>query len=258
MKRHIPLINKIITISLLLTLQQLTYVAAEAAEIRAAVASNFAGTIKSIVKSFTARTGNKVSLSFGSTGKHYAQIKNGAPFDVFFAADVRRPKLLEKAGLVIPKSRFTYAIGKIVLWSPRVGYVDQRGMILKKANFRHIAIANPKLAPYGRAAQSVLQKYGLLKKLRRRIVFGSNISQTLQFVKSGNVDLGFVAYSQIKNNNHQLQGSYWIVPKTLYKPIRQQAVLLKNNPTARAFIEFFKLEKIQAMIRKHGYDTERL
>ncbi len=228
---------------------------AMADEIRVVVASNFTDAIKTIAQRFEAVTNHKVILIFGSTGRHYAQIKNGGPFDVFFAADVRRPELLEQEGLVLPGSRFTYAIGKLVLWSPKEGYVDPQGNVIKGQKFRHLAIANPKLAPYGKAAQQVLLAQGVWKALRGRMVRGENIGQTFQFVKSGNAELGFVAYSQVKRPGHPIEGSWWEVPQALYAPIEQQAVLLKENEAARAFMLFVQSDVALEIIQSYGYGT---
>ncbi len=226
-----------------------------AAEIHVAVASNFSSTMLSIVRQFESKTQHKVILSFGSTGKHFSQIKNGAPFDVFFAADAHRPELLEKEGVALPGSRFTYAIGKLVLWSPKAGYIDSQAGILQHGDFRYLAIANPKLAPYGKAAREILQARRLWKRLQRRMVRGENIAQTLQFIKSGNAELGFVAYSQVKRANQPIEGSIWEVPQRLYSPIRQQAVLLTENEAARALLSFVRSEEALKMIRESGYDT---
>jgi len=196
-----------------------------------------------------------VTPIFGSTGKHYAQIKNGAPFDAFFAADVRRPEHLEKEGVALPGSRFTYAVGKVVLWSPRTGYVDPQASVLERGEFHHLAIANPKFAPYGKAAQEVLQERGLWGRLSGRLVRGENIGQTFQFVNSGNAELGFVAYSQVKRPNQPIEGSFWEVPQALYTPIEQQAVLLKDNEVARAFLSFVRSDEALKIIRDHGYET---
>jgi len=225
-------------------------------EIKVAVASNFSEAIKSISQRFETETGHRAILSFGSTGKHYAQIKNGAPFHAFFAADSRRPQLLEREGRIQPNSRFTYAVGRIALWSPNPGYVDAEHRVLQYGDFRHLAIANPKLAPYGRAAREVLQKQGLWNSLQRRMVRGENIGQTFQFVKSGNAKLGFVAYSQVKRPGHEASGSIWVVPQSLYTPIQQQAVLLSDNPTARAFLEFVRSPWSLDLIRAYGYGTD--
>lgn len=226
-----------------------------AAELRVAAASNFTRAMTAIARVFEQNTQHRVLLSFGSTGKHYAQIRNGAPFDAFFAADARRPELLEQEGLAIPGSRFTYALGKVVLWSPQVDYVDKDGEILALGQFRHLAIANPRLAPYGVAAQQILQARGLWDELSQRLVRGENMGQAFQFVKSGNAELGFVAWSQLLLPGHPVEGSYWDVPQSLYRPIEQQAVLLKDNDAARAFISFMRSEEIIKIIQEHGYDT---
>lgn len=242
----------------MLTMACLSMLGAEklvADEIRVAVASNFIGAIKSIAESFEASTGHKVTLISGSTGKHYAQIKHGAPFDIYFAADVKRAKLLAEEGVAQPGSRFTYAIGKVILWSPKSGTVDLEGKVLEQGEFRHLAIANPKLAPYGKAAKEVLQARGLWDGLRGRMVRGENIGQTFQFVKSGNAKLGFVAYSQVKRPGHPVEGSFWAVPQSLYSPIEQQAVLLKDKDAARAFLSFVRRDESLEMIRGFGYGT---
>ena len=222
---------------------------------RVAVASNFTDAISSIVERFETSTGHKVTLSFGSTGKHYAQIRNGAPFDAFFAADRRRPELLEEEGVALPGTRFTYAVGKLVLWSPGRGVVDPQARVLERGEFRHLAIANPKLAPYGRAAEEVLRARGLWARLSGQLVRGENIGQTFQFVKSGNAELGFVAYSQLKRPNQPIEGSYWNVPQALYTPIEQQAVLLKDSETARSFLSFVRSAEAVTLIREYGYET---
>ena len=226
-----------------------------AEEIRVAVASNFIGAAKSIAEQFQARTDHIVTLISGSTGKHYAQIRNGAPFDVFFAADARRPELLEQEGLALPGSRFTYAVGRLVLWSPLEGLVDPEGEVLGEGDFRHLAIANPKLAPYGKAAWEVLQARGLWRGLQGRVVRGENIGQTFQFVVSGNAELGFVALSQLQRPGHSAAGSFWLLPQALYAPIRQQALLLSSNQAAQDFMDFVKNTESRAIIRAHGYDT---
>ncbi len=227
---------------------------AVAEEIRVAVASNFTGAIKPIAHRFQMNSGHKLKLIFGSTGKHYAQIINGAPFDVFLAADSRRPQRLEGEGRALPGSRFTYAVGKLVLWSPVKEYVDPEGQVLQHGQYYHLAIANPKLAPYGRAAQEILQAKGLWDGLRKRIVRGENIAQAYQFVKSGNAELGFVAYAQIKRRGQTPEGSLWMVPQALYTPIEQQAVLLKDNSVARSFLAFMRSHEALQIIHDYGYD----
>ena len=221
--------------------------------IRVAVASNFSEPIKAIAARYESQTGHRLLLVFGSTGKHYAQIKNGAPFELFLAADTNRPQLLEKQGIAIDGSRFTYARGRLVLWSPRNNYVDAKGKVLDSGEYRHLAIANPKLAPYGKAAQQVLESRGLWKTSQRRLVRGESIGQTYQFVRSGNAELGFVAYSQINRPNHISTGSYWDIPQTLYKPIEQQAVLLKENIVARDFMSFLRTQEVKSLIKRYGY-----
>jgi molybdate transport system substrate-binding protein len=226
-----------------------------AEEIRVAVSSNFAHAITTIARRFEAGRDHKVTLIFGSTGKHYAQIRNGAPFDAFFAADVRRPEQLERENLVLPGSRFTYAVGKIVLWSPRAETVDPQGSILERGGFHHLAIANPKFAPYGEAAREVLQARRLWERLSEHLVRGENIAQTFQFVNSGNAELGFVAYSQVKRPDQPIEGSFWEVPQALYTPIQQQAVLLKDTEAARGFLSFVRSDVALKIIRDYGYDT---
>ena len=224
-----------------------------AGNIRVAVASNFSDTIKEISKRFETDTNHKVTLVFGSTGKHYAQIKNGAPFEVFFAADKKRAQRLEKEGVSLPGSRFTYAIGKLALWSPKTEFVNEGGKVLDGNSFRYLALANPKLAPYGKAAEQVLQRRGLWNSLHERTVRGENIGQAFQFIKSGNAELGFVAYSQIKKPDKPIEGSYWLIPPSLYDPIEQQAVLLKDNSIARSFLDFVKSNEARAIIKQFGY-----
>jgi len=228
---------------------------AMAEAIRVAVASNFVEAITVIAERFEARTDHEVTLSAGSTGKHYAQISNGAPFDAFFAADAHRPQLLEQEGVAVAGTRFTYALGKLVLWSPTAGYVDRDGRVLERGEFRHLAIANPKLAPYGRAAEEVLLAMGLWDRFGRRLVRGENIGQAYQFVSSGNAELGFVAYSQVRRPGRAIEGSWWNVPQTLYTPIEQQAVLLKDGEAARAFLSFVRSDEALEIIRDYGYDT---
>lgn len=230
------------------------YVLAEV--IHVAVASNFREPAREIAARYEQLSGQQLILSFGSTGKHYAQIKHGAPFDVFFAADARRPRLLEEEGLAITGSRFTYAWGRLVLWSPRKRFIDGQGKVLETGQFTRLAIANPKLAPYGRAAQEVLQAKGLWSAMHPRMVRGENIGQTYQFVKSGNAELGFVAFSQIIQSNQTISGSYWLVPQTLYQPIEQQVVLLRDNPAIQDFINYVRGPEAQTIIRAYGYDTK--
>ncbi len=228
-----------------------------AADVRVAAAANFAQPMTSIAAAFEKSSGDKAVLSFGSTGKFYAQIKNGAPFDLLLAADTTTPAKLERDGVALAGSRFTYAVGKLVLWSAKADFVDDRGEILKKGSFRHIALAAPKLAPYGAAAVETMEKLGLMNTLRPKFVQGENIAQTHQFVATGNAELGFVALSQVYRDGKLQSGSGWIVPENLYAPIRQDAVLLAraaDNPAARALVEYLKGAPARAIIASFGYD----
>ncbi|MBP8265580.1 MAG: molybdate ABC transporter substrate-binding protein, partial [Zoogloea sp.] len=190
-------------------------------EVSVAVAANFSAPMQKIAADFEKATGHKAQLVFGSTGKFYAQIKAGAPFQMLLAADDETPARLVKEGDGVAGSRFTYAIGKLVLWSPKPGYVDDKGEVLKTGSFAHLAIANPKLAPYGLAATETMQALGLSSALQSRLVTAESISQALQFVVSGNAELGFIAYSQIHKDGRLIDGSYWIVPSKYHSPIRQ-------------------------------------
>jgi molybdate transport system substrate-binding protein len=228
-------------------------------EIRIAVASNFYPTMKAIVEEFELENYesskiNKIVLISGSSGKHYAQIINGAPFDIFFSADKARPVLLEKEGIVEYESRFTYALGKIVLWSPTNEVVDSEGQVLYDNNFRFLAIANPKIAPYGIATKETLISMGLWNNMSKKVVRGENIAQAFQFIHSGNAKLGFVSLSQLMSPNFSLVGSFWEVPKSLYNPIEQQAVLLIDSLLGRNFMEFARTDKALNIISKFGYD----
>lgn len=228
-----------------------------AAEVQVAVASNFTAPMKVLAARFEKDTGHKVLASYGATGKFYAQIQNGAPFDILLAADDDTPAKLDKENATVPRSRFTYAIGKLVLWSAREGVVDAKGEVLKTGTFDHIAIANPKLAPYGLAAQETLQKLNLLAALQPKFVTGDNIGQAYQFVASAAAPLGFVAMSQVYEDNKLKSGSSWVVPSTMYSPIRQDAVVLTkgaNKPAVTAFIGFLKSDQAKAVIRSYGYD----
>lgn len=221
-----------------------------------AVAANFTKPMAEIAEAFEKSTGHTAKLSYGSSGKFVAQFENGAPFEVFLSADDTSPAKLEESGLGVTGSRFTYAIGKLVLWSASPNLVDSQGQALNSGNFKHIALAYPKLAPYGVAAVDTLKNLGLLEKLTPLFVQGENIAQTLQFVNSGNAELGFVALSQVIENGKIGSGSGWIVPATLYRPILQDAVLLKTgaeNPAAKALLEFLKTPPALAIIEKYGY-----
>lgn len=228
----------------------------QAAGVSVAVAANFTAPMKAIAAEFTKDTGQQVTLSFGSSGNFYAQIKNGAPFDVFLSADEETPAKLDQEGLTVAGSRFTYAIGTLVLWSSDARLVDAKGDVLRRGHFDKLAIANPKLAPYGKAAIETLTRMGLLDGLRGKLVQGEDIAQTQQFVTSGNAQLGFVALSQVMKDGRVSGGSAWIVPGKMYAPIRQDAVILaaaKNNPAAAALMNYLKGDKARAIIKSYGY-----
>lgn len=230
---------------------------AAAGEVNAAVAANFTAPVQQIVELFQKETGHTVKLSFGSSGKFYAQIKEGAPFDVFLAADEKNPGLLEQEGLAVAGTRFVYALGKLVLWSAKPGLVDDRGAVLSHGNYNKIAYADPKLAPYGLAAQEALQKMNLWDKVQGKLVTGESIAQAYQFAASGNADLAFIALSQITKDGKITEGSWWIVPADMYNPINQAAIRLtaaKDKAAAQAFLKFLKSEKAVAIIRSFGYE----
>ncbi len=228
-----------------------------AAEARVAVAANFTEPAKAIAAVLKKTSGHTLKLSFGATGAFYTQIRNGAPFDLLLAADEERPALLEQEGLAVPGSRFTYAIGKLVLWSVDPAKVDDRGEILKSSQVRKVAYANPKTAPYGAAAVQVLEKMGLAEPLKPRLVQGDSIGQTFSFVKTGNADIGFVALSQVLDGGKLREGSMWVIPPSLYRPIRQDAVLLQRGQHNQAALELIRLLRspdIRDLIRSYGYD----
>lgn len=230
--------------------------ASMASNIRVATASNFSETLKAIARQFEIKTGHTVIVIPGSTGKLYAQIKHGAPFDIFFSGDIKRAELLDTENIAVASSRFTYAIGKLILWSPQTGYIDKQGNVLKERKYRYLAIANPKLAPYGKAAYELLQKMGIWDNLQGHMVRGENIGQTFQFVKTGNAQLGLVAYSQIKQPGHAITGSFWIIPESYYTAIKQQAVMLKDNDSVQSFYAFVKSSEAQDIIRSFGYGID--
>lgn len=221
-------------------------------ELRIAVASNFKIAMEVIRKRFQTISPHQIKLIFGSTGKHYAQINHSAPFDAFFAADEKRPLLLEKNGLGQKDSRFTYAVGKLILWSPKKEFVDKQGKILFQNNFRHLSLANPKLAPYGRAAKEVLDHLNLWTQLKKYHVYGENINQSFQFIEHGLAELGFVAFSQIKHLKKDA-GSYWSIPQEYYSPIKQQAIVIKESKAVREFFIYVKSQEAQKIIRNCGY-----
>jgi molybdate transport system substrate-binding protein len=230
------------------------------ATVLVAVASNFTKPMTEIAAEFEKATGHSAKLSFGSSGKFVSQMENGAPFEVFLAADDEKPFKLEQAGLAVTGTRFTYALGKLVLWSATPGYVDNQGKILITGGFKHLALADPKLAPYGTAAVEVLKGLNLQDKLSPLFVLGENIAQTHQFISTGNAELGFVALSQVIENGKISAGSGWIIPAELHAPIRQDAVLLSKgaeNPAARALLNYLKLAPALAIIEKYGYSLPK-
>lgn len=230
-----------------------------AKDIQVAVAANFTAPMKQIAQQFEKTSGYKVSLAFGSSGKFFAQIQNGAPYEIFLSADQAKPIAMEKAGLMVPGSRFTYAIGTLALWSPKAGVVKDGGEPLQSGQFNKLSLANPKLAPYGLAATQTLEKMHLTAATRAKWVQGENISQTYQFVASGNADIGFVALSQIMSNGKISSGSSWLVPSEYYSPIRQDAVLLKagaDDAGAKALLSYLQSDAARAIIHAYGYKTE--
>ncbi|WP_181295202.1 molybdate ABC transporter substrate-binding protein [Pseudomonas sp. Q2-TVG4-2] len=230
-----------------------------AAEVQVAVASNFTAPMQVIANRFEQDTGHKALLAFGSTGKLYAQIRNGAPFEVLLAADEVVPAKLEDEGLGVVGSRFTYATGSLALWSGKEGYVDDQAKALTQRPFRHLAIANPKTAPYGAAAMATLTQLGLADSVREKLVQGENIAQTYQFVASGNAELGFVALSQLLEDGEIGQGSAWVVPAAYHPPIRQDALLLtkgRDNPAAQALLDYLQSAKVTEVIQAYGYYSE--
>lgn len=235
-----------------------------AGEVKVAVAANFLNTLHALAPLFEQQSGHRLLISAGSTGKLYAQLHHGAPYDVFLAADDKHPALLEKDGLVMPGRRITYALGRLVLWSARAMPLkpleESRGaQILQQSGVRHVAIANPATAPYGRAAYQTLNRMGLWRTLQSRIVQGEDVGQVFQFVASGNAQLGFVALAQVRNPKNTFSGDYWPVPEKFYDPIVQDLVLLKkaeNNSAAQAFLAFMQTVQARALIQKSGYGVK--
>ena len=229
---------------------------AQADEVQVAVAANFTAPLQAIAADFEKDTGHKLIAAYGATGQFYAQIKNGAPFEVFLSADDSTPQKLENEGDTVKGSRFTYAIGTLALWSAKDGYVDSQGKVLSDNQYQHLAIANPKAAPYGLAATQVLARLGLTDQIKAKIVEGQNITQAYQFVSTGNAELGFVALSQVYKNGKVSGGSAWIVPGDMHDPIKQDAVILnkgKDNPAAKALVDYLKGPKAAAVIKSYGY-----
>ncbi len=246
------------TLSLALVFASTAF-AASAEEAQVAVAANFTAPMKEIIAAFEQDTGHEIRASYGSTGKLYAQIQNGAPFQALLAADQKRPQLLEDEGVGVPGSRFTYAIGTLVLWSADPDFVDNEGEVLKTGDFEKLSIANPKLAPYGVASIETLDALGLKEAMEPKLVMGENIAQTYQFVDTGNAKVGFVALSQVMVDGKIAKGSGWIVPSDLHAPIRQDAIILesgKDNAAINDLFAYLRSDKAHAIIHAFGYETE--
>ena len=224
--------------------------------VNVAVAANFSAALELMGPDFERATGHRLVSTSGATGKFFAQIKNGAPFDVLLAADASTPLRLEEEGYVVPGSRFTYAIGRLVLWSSKPNFVDREGAVLKRGGFDRLSIANPKTAPYGAAAMDIIRKQGLDAALASKLVQGENIAQAHQFVVTGNAQLGFVALSQVYRNGQLTSGSAWFIPDEEYPPIRQDVALLKNgeaNPAAKALLNYLRTPAALNVMSSLGY-----
>ena len=237
------------------------FATAKAEEVTVAVAANFTAPMQKIAQAFEQDTGHKALLAFGATGKFYAQIKNGAPFAVFLSADDETPARLEKESVAVAGTRFTYAVGRLALWSKNPSLVDDKGQVLlsnttDKNSFKKLAIADPKLAPYGAAAMEVIERMGVIAKVRHKLVQADSIGQAFQFVMTENAELGFVSLSQIYIDSRITQGSAWVVPQNFYTPLKQDAVLLplgKDNAAALALMKYMRTDRVQAIIRTYGY-----
>jgi len=256
LRRRTPI--RVLMTTLLMTLLA-TALPLQAAEVQVAVAANFAAPLQAIAQRFAQQTGHRVNASVGSTGKLAAHIRNGAPYEVLLAADAQTPQQLVQTGLGVANTATPYAYGQLVLWSRLPGQVDGTDQVLRRGAFRKLALADPKLAPYGAAAQQALNALGLLEALRPRWVLGTSVGQAHQFVASGNAELGFVALSQVWAKGQFTSGSGWIVPAALHDPIEQHAVLLQkgvNNPAAMALLQFLHQPDTQALIRSFGYNTQ--
>ncbi len=248
--RHCDLRRVALTALLLLALP-----AARAAEVVAAVAANFGQAVARIEPGFEAASGHQLTVVLGSSGKFLQQIQQGAPFDVLLSADVERPELLAKSGLGVPASRFTYAIGRLVLWSPQPGAFSDGEAYLKAGMFRHLAIANPAVAPYGAAAQRVLEQLGLWAGAQQKIARAEDIGQVYAMAGSGAAEAAFVAYSAVLAGSKP--GSQWLVPQNLYSPLKQDAILItraQNNPAAQAFLDYLRTPAAREVIASLGYD----
>lgn len=250
--------KKQLTALLLVTATAAFCLSAQAKELKIVTATNFLGTLQTLASEFEKNTGHSLSISGVSSGPAVAQIMNGAPYDVFFSADVKSPEKLEKEGFTQANSRFTYAVGVLVLWSAKEGLVDNQGQVLKKDDWRHIAVSNPEIAPYGLAGTQVLTKLGVLEKLKaeKRIVQPNSVGQVYSQTASGAADLGFVALAQVIQADGSIPGSHWLPPKDLYDPIVQQAVILKATKEpelAQSFVDWIKSPKAAEVIKAAGY-----
>ncbi len=226
--------------------------------VRVAVASNFSSTMQRLIPPFELQSGYRVTTSYASSGKLFAQITHGAPFDIFLSADGERPHRLELLGLVAVNQRFTYATGNLLLWAPDASSPEDALQQLQQGRFSFLSIANPKIAPYGAAAMQVMAKLGLGQRFIKRTARGENIAQTYQFVYSGNAQLGFVAKSQMVDAGGDLSGGVWAVPSHMHSPIEQQGVLLKRaeqNPAAHAFIDYLRSDSAKQIIAASGYGS---
>jgi molybdate transport system substrate-binding protein len=226
-------------------------------EVQVAVAANFAAAAQKIAAQFEHDTGHAVKLTLGATGKFYAQIEAGAPFDVLLAADQATPARLMAEGKALPATLRTYAIGRLVLWSADPALVDADGEVLKSGRWKHLSVADAKLAPYGQAASQTLAALKLTDAVQPRLVTAESIGQALQFVQSGNAELGFVALGQVQPpDGSRVPGSMWLVPDNLYAPIRQDAVVLaagKASLAATQFVDYLASDKARVVIRAYGY-----
>lgn len=253
MNRHRLLPLLVASVTLIMS----SFAAAESVSV--AVASNFTAPMKAIASAFEQDTGYKTQISYTSSGKAFAQIINGAPFQVFLSADSLKPEKLEQDGMAVAGTRFTYALGTLVLWSTKPDFIDAKAKILQQNSFQHIAIANPKLAPYGVAAQEAMENLGVWSKLQNKLIQGENISQAYQFISTGNAELGFVALSQVMDHGKIIKGSAWLVPDVLHEPIRQDAVLLntgKDNIAATTLMHYLKSAKATDIIKSYGYQLQ--
>lgn len=231
---------------------------ANAASALVAVAANFADAARAIAKEYEKKSGNQITITVGSTGTLQSQILKGAPYDVMLSADARTPEELEGVGLVVHHSRFTYAVGKLALWYPGGTEIKDPAALLQSDRIAHVAIANPKLAPYGAAAREAIGALGLKDKLEAKIVMGQNIGQTFAMVKSGAAPVGFVALSSLKGPKAPGGGAIWVVPQEDYGQIRQDAALLKHgadNPAAKGFLDFLKGPEAQKVKATYGYGS---